>query len=199
MKTAPVDKPNARRNGWQRLRTDYPYVHPLGMFQVRRDRAIWPDGIERPYAFVEAGPVVIVVPVTVDGNVVLIRQFRYTIDEWVWEVPAGGSHDFAGDDLAELAARELHEEIGGKAERLEFIGPYRPGVGILDQLFHIYLATGVRIGENHPEPGENIEIHPTPIRRALEMVYADEIADEASGYALLRCERRLRALMAQEW
>ena len=191
MKIPATAKPNARRNGWERLRTDYPYVHPLGMFRVRRDRARWPDGIERPFAFIEAGPVVVVVPVTVDREIVLIRQFRYTIDEWVWEVPAGGSHDFAGDDLADLARRELREEIGGEAENLEFIGLYRPGVGVLDQLFHIYLATGVRLGENHPGPGENIEIHPTPIRRALEMVYADEIADGASGYALLRCARRL--------
>ena len=128
-----TERPNAHRNGWQRLRTEYPYVHPLGMFQVRRDLAIWPDGVARPYAFIEVGPAIIIVPVTVGGDVVLIRQFRYTVDAWMWELPAGGTHDFDGDDLADLARSELREEIGGTAEALEFVGLYRSGVGLIDQ------------------------------------------------------------------
>ena len=189
-----TERPNAQRNGWQRLRTEYPYVHPLGMFQVRRDQAIWPDGIERPYAFIEVGPAIIIVPVTADGNVVLIRQFRYTVDDWMWELPAGGTHDFEGDDLADLARSELHEEIGGTAETLEFVGLYRSGVGLIDQQFRIYLATGVQLGENALEPGELIEIHPTPIEQALEMVHTGIIIDGPSGFALMRCESQLRAL-----
>ena len=187
-------KPNAQRNGWQTLRIEYPYVHPLGMFRVRRDCAIWPDGIERPYAFVEVGPAIVIVPVTANGEVVLIREFRYTVDDWMWELPAGGTHDFQGDDLADLVRSELHEEIGGEAETLEFIGLYRSGVGLIDQQFHIYLATGVHLGDNQLEPGELIEIHPTPIARALEMVHTGVIIDGPSAYALFRCEPRLRAL-----
>ena len=194
-KVGPIERPNAERSGWKRLRTEYPYRHRLGMFQVRQDAAIWPDGIERPYAFIEVNPAIIIVPVTVDGDVVLIRQFRYTVDAWMWELPAGGTHDFDGDDLADLARSELHEEIGGEAETLEFIGLYRSGVGLIDQKFSIYLATGVRLGERHLEPGELIEIHPTPIERALEMVHTGIIIDGPSGFALLRCAPRLRALM----
>ena len=68
-------------------------------------------------------------------------------------------------------------------------------MGLIDQKFSIYLATGVRLGENHLEPGELIEIHPTPIERALEMVHNGEIIDGPSGFALMRCEPHLRALM----
>jgi len=189
-----AERPNAQRNGWKTLRIEYPYVHPLGMFRVRRDHAIWPDGVERPYAFIEVGPAIIIVPVTASGEVVLIREFRYTVDAWMWELPAGGTHDFYGDDLADLERSELREEIGGEAEMLEFVGLYRSGVGLIDQQFHIYLATDVRLGDNHLEPGELIEIHPTPIDRALAMVHSGEIIDGPSAFALLRCEPRLRAM-----
>ena len=73
------------------------------------------------------------------GEVVLIRQFRYIVDEWLWEVPAGGSHDFAGDDLTELVRRELREEIGGEAEAIEHIGTFHPMPGAGYKLFYLYL------------------------------------------------------------
>ena len=82
-KANPIERPNAERSGWKRLRTEYPYRHRLGMFQVRQDVAIWPDGVERPYAFIEVNPAIIIVPVTTDGRIVLIRQFRYTVDAWM--------------------------------------------------------------------------------------------------------------------
>ncbi len=189
-----MDKPNARRNGWELLRTEYPYTHQ--MFRVRADWLRWPDGVERSFTYWEAKPVVIVVPVTPAGEVVLIRQFRYIVDEWLWEVPAGGSHDFEGDDLAELVQRELHEEIGGEAETIEHIGAFHPLPGAGHKVCHLYLATGVRLEENHPEPGELIEVHPIPVERALEMVRNGEIAGAPSAYALLRCEPQLRALAA---
>ncbi|MGC9356278.1 MAG: NUDIX domain-containing protein [Anaerolineae bacterium] len=186
------DKPNAAKNGWQLLSTEYPYTHP--MFRVRTDLLRWPDGGVRPFSYPVSGPVVIIVPVTPEGEVVLIRQFRYIVDEWLWELPAGGSHDFEGDDLVDLARRELLEEVGGEAEALAYVGDFHPMPGMVHKVFHIYLATGVRLGESRPEPGEIIEVHPVPVERALAMAQNGEIADATSAYALLRCTEYLQSL-----
>jgi ADP-ribose pyrophosphatase len=191
-----MDKPNAHKNGWELLRTEYPYRH--FMFDVRTDHLRWPDGEVRPFTYPEAGPSVFIVPVTPTGEVVLLHQFRYIVDEWLWEIPAGGSHDSEEEALVDLARRELREEIGGEADALEYVGDFHPMAGMVHKVFHLYLATGVRMEEGRAatEPGEQIEVHRVPVERALEMARNGEIRSAPSAYALLRCEERLRALAA---
>jgi ADP-ribose pyrophosphatase len=186
----PDDKSNARAYGWQRLATDYPYTYR--MFRVRRDQVRWPDGHVSSYAYVQGANAVWVVPVTPEGQVVLIRQFRYTIDSWSWEVPAGGFHDFAGEPL-DLARKELAEEIGGESDDWLYVGSFRPGVSTIDELCHVVLARGVRMTcPPHREPGEIIEMHVLPLERALEMARSGEMVDGHSALALLRCEPLIR-------
>jgi len=187
-----MNKPNAHRYGWDLVRTEHPYTHT--MFKVRQDWVRWPDGVERPFTYIETPPVVQIIPVTCAGDIVLIRQYRYIPDAWFWELPAGGSYNFNGDDLADLARRELHEEIGGEAQALQYLGTFRPGLGLLNEVIHTYLATGVELGTPDPEPGELIEIHPTSVDRALEMARNGEIISAPSAYVLLRFEDLLRTL-----
>lgn len=186
----PQEKLNAPAHGWRRLSTEYPFDYH--MFRIRRDRVRWPDGQVRPYAYIEADGAVWVVPVTADGQVILIHQFRYTIDDWCWEVVAGGFHDFDGSPL-ELAQRELAEEIGGSSDDWLLVGSFRPGVSTIDEICHIVLARNVRLDrEPHREPGEIIEVHTVPLERALKMAYSGEMMDGHSAFALLRCEPYLR-------
>lgn len=181
-----IEKPNGVRLGWERLETTYPFDYP--MFRVRKDIVRWPDGHVAPYAYVEAVGAVWVVPVTSEGNVVLIRQFRYTMDAWCWEVPAGGFHDFQGSPM-DLARRELAEEVGGTSRDWRYVGSFRPGNSIIDELCHIVLAQGVHLDrEPRREAGELIEIHEVPACKALEMARSGDIADGHSALALLRCE-----------
>ncbi|MGC9348935.1 MAG: NUDIX domain-containing protein, partial [Anaerolineae bacterium] len=139
-----MDKPNAERLGWRLRHTHRPFANRY--FQVRQDELIRPDGERQSYSYVEFSPVVVVVPVTVQREIVLIRQFRYTIDDWIWEVPAGGSHDFDGDDLEILVRRELREEIGGRTGKVTWMGHFNPLIGKADVVFIIYLATEVELG-----------------------------------------------------
>jgi len=185
-----IDKPNGVAVGWQRLTTDYPYTHPI--FRIRRDKVRWPDGHVAPYTYVQGTGAVWVVPVTTEGQVVLIRQFRYTVDDWCWEVPAGGYHDFTGDPI-DLAKRELAEEVGGESDDWHYVGSFRPGTSIIDELCHIVLARGVRLDrEPQPEPGEIIQVHLVEPERALEMARNGEIVDGHSALALLRCTSYLK-------
>ena len=180
------DKLNARAYGWQRLDTSYPYAYH--MFRVRQDRVRWPDGHVGTYSYVQGAGAVWVVPVTAEGLVVLIRQFRYTVDDWSWEVPAGGFHDFSGSPL-DLAQRELAEEAGGTSDDWLHVGTFRPGVSTIDEICHIFLARDVRLEHGpEPEPSEIIEVHLVSRERALEMARNGEIIDGHSALALLRCE-----------
>ena len=186
-----TDKPNGIALGWQRLTTEYPYTYH--MFRVRLDQVRWPDGHVGPYAYVQSTGAVWVVPVTADGQIVLIRQFRYTVDDWCWEVPAGGFHDFSGSPL-DLARRELAEEIGGRSDDWVYVGSYRPGVSTIDEICHVVLARDVRLDqEPRREPAEIIEVHLVPPARALEMARSGEMVDGHSALALLRCEPYLVA------
>ena len=183
---AETDKPNGVAVGWQRLTTDYPYTYHK--FRVRQDQVRWPDGHVAPYAYIQAPGAVWVVPVTPDGQIVLIRQFRYTLDDWCWEVPAGGLHDFSGSPI-ELAKRELAEEVGGESDDWLYVGSYRPGVSIIDEICHVVLARDVRLDrEPQREPGEIIEMHLVSLERALEMARNGEMVDGHSALAILRCE-----------
>ena len=187
----PDDKSNGISLGWQRLATDYPYSHK--MFRVRRDQAHWPDGHVAPYVYIQACGALWIVPVTAEGQIVLIRQFRYTLDDWSWEVPAGGFHDFSGSPL-ELAKRELAEEVGGRSDDWLYVGDFRPGVSLFDEVCHIVLARDVRLDlEPAREPGEIIKVHLVPPERALEMARNGEIVDGHSALALLRCEPYLQS------
>lgn len=185
------DKCNGQAYGWQRLATDYPYTSH--MFRVRRDQVRWPDDHVAPYVYIQACGAIWVVPVTADGQIVLIRQFRYTLDDWCWEVPAGGFHDFTGSPI-DLAKRELVEEVGGTSDDWLYVGWFRPGVSVIDEICHVVLARNVRLGcEPQREPGEIIEVHLVSPERALEMARNGEIVDGHSALALLRCEPYLRS------
>lgn len=184
-----TDKPNGIAFGWQRLATDYPYTYH--MFRVRRDQVRWPDGHVAPYAYIQCPGAVWVVPVTTEGQVILIRQFRYTMDDWCWEVVAGGFHDFSGSPV-DLAKRELAEEVGGISDDWLHVSSFRPGVSIIDEICHIVLARDVRLDlEPHREPGEIIEVYLVSPERALEMARNGEMVDGHSALALLRCESYL--------
>lgn len=180
------DKLNAHAYGWKRLATDYPYTN--SRFRVRQDQVQWPDGHVAPYVYIQAPGAVWVVPMTPDRKIVLIRQFRYAVDDWCWEVPAGGFHDFTGNPL-ELAQRELAEEVGGVSDDWTYVGTFRRGVSTVDEVCYITLARNVQFAlEPNREPGEIIEVHLVNPDHALAMARNGEIIDALSALALLRCE-----------
>ncbi len=185
------DKPEAARLGWQVLETDYPFEN--AWLRLRRDRVITPAEKQHAFTYVDKLPVVFVLPLTPEGEMVLIRQFRYIVDAWLWQIPAGGSHDFDGT-LAELARKELWEEAGGKAENVFPLGHFFGASGVMNQTLHAYLATGVELdGEDHTEETEMIEVHVLPVDEALRG-FREELSDAFDGYVVLRYEPLLRAI-----
>jgi 8-oxo-dGTP pyrophosphatase MutT (NUDIX family) len=161
-------------------------------FNVRQDEIVTPDGKPGVYNVVQHPGAVWIIPVTRAGEIVLIYSYRYTVDDWCWEIPAGGLKD--GLAPAEVAITELREEIGGAAGQLEYFGQFYTANGIANEVAHIFIATDVILGTTAHEPAEVIEIYRKPLAEVLRMAQANEISDGPSALALLLCAKRLREL-----
>lgn len=175
---------------WQALSVERPIVTPW--FSVRQDRVLTHAGAEIGYTYVEHPGAVYVVPVTAGGEVLLLRQYRYPVHDWCWEVPAGGIEH--GEDGVIAAARELAEELGGVSRAIRSVATFYASNGISDERSQVYLAVGVERGESRLEPTELLRVVAVPPAEALCMAHAGEITDGQSALALLLCEPLLRAL-----
>ncbi len=161
-------------------------------FSIRQDEVVLPNGAPNAFNIVNHPGAVWVIPVTPEGEIVLIYQYRQSVEDWCWELPAGGIK--FGISLKGTVRQELKEEVGGTAEAIEKIGEYYTSNGISNEVAHLFLATGVVLEERRPEPAEVLEVHRVPIAEALRMVRSNEINDGPSALALLLCEGELRAL-----
>jgi len=125
-----------------------------------------------------------VLPLHDDGTVTLIRQLRPAAASHLIEVPAGRLGP--GEDLAACGRRELAEETGLNAERLTPLGILHSSPGVLDEVIHLYLATGLRQGKAEPEQYEEIATLRLPLAEALKMARDGRISDGKTIAALFR-------------
>lgn len=161
-------------------------------YSVRQDAIVLPDGGTAVYNTVTKSAAVWIVPVLGDGRIAMIYTYRHTVDDWCWEIPAGGVKP--GQSLKEAALIELREEVGGIPQKIEHVHQFYTANGICDEVGHIFLATGVATGPTQHEPVEIIEIHPLPISEVLDMAHSGKITDATSALAILLCESRLRQM-----
>jgi ADP-ribose pyrophosphatase len=135
---------------------------------LRRDRLRDPAGREYVREVVEHPGAAVVVPLLPDGRVVLVRQYRYAVDAWLLELPAGTLE--AGEDPRECAARELTEETGYRAGKIVPLGSVYPSPGVLTEEMHFFAARGLSPGECDRDPGEQMEVRvlePREVRRRI--------------------------------
>ena len=161
-------------------------------YSIRQDQIILPNGQPGVYNVIVKTPAVWIIPVTTEGQIALIYTYRYTIDDWCWEIPAGSVKP--GQTPQEAAIDELREEVGGSAAAWQFVSQFYAANGICDEVGHIFLATGVSLSQPDHEPAEVIQIHPKPIAEVLEMARSGQISDGPSALGLLLAESKLRGL-----
>ena len=126
-----------------------------------------------------------------DGNVVLVRQYRYAVDESLWELPAGRLDP--GESAQQGAARELEEEAGLAAQQLEPLAVFYTTPGFCDEAMHLFRATGLTSVPPRPESDERIEVRSCPLEEAREMIRRGEVCEGKTLVALLfEVERRAR-------
>jgi ADP-ribose pyrophosphatase len=147
------------------------------IFRVERDRVSLPGGRVLEMEAVRHRGSVVLVPVPRPGQVILIRQFRYVIGRWIWELPAGSLE--AGERPLRAARRECQEEIGLRPSRLRRLGVYYPTPGFCDERMIFYVCSGLR----RPrlalagDPDEQIEPRTFNIGEVWKLVDKGEVAD----------------------
>ena len=124
----------------------------------------------------------VILPVLADGSIVLIRNYRFAIDEVLWEIPAGGLAP--DEDPAVCAARELAEETGYTAGRIEKLGEFYTCPGATDEMLYAYLATELVPGEQNLEAYEEISVE-VCTEQAVRRMIADGTIHDGKTIAAL--------------
>ena len=167
---------------WRTLERRYLYRNPWCAFRV--DEVALPGGATIEYGVLEGGGFASVVPLTEDGRVVLVRQWRQPLGAFTLELPSGGVD--RGENPREAAERELFEEAGFRAVGLEHLVSIHTSTGRTDEVCHLFRCRAVRDpGGPRPEPTEFIQVVELPLGEALEQVSSGGITDAATVLGLL--------------
>lgn len=156
------------------------------VLEFRVDTVELPDGSLATRELVHHPGGVAVVPVDDEGYVYLVRQWRKPYEEAVLEIPAGkrdkGEHPLTG------AKRELNEETGLIAEKYTDLGSFYPSPGYVDEVIYLYLATGLKKGDAHPDDDEYVETEKIHIDTLTDMIMKNEIKDGKTIAAVLKAK-----------
>ena len=159
-------------------------VYQGGLLHVKKDEVRLPDGETSGREWITHPGASAIVPVDAEGQVVLVRQFRFPAGREFWEVPAG-KLDARGEDPLVAARRELAEEVQLTAERWTRLGTTYPAIGYSDEVIHLFLAEGLQPSDETTDDDEFVEPFRIPLERAVEMARRGEIQDGKSCVALL--------------
>ena len=164
-----------------------PIVFKGRVFAVEVERRRFPNGQEHEVAIVRHNPSVVLIPIQDDGRVILIRQYRASIDRVIWEIPAGRVDD--GEEPDAAAARECEEEIGLVPGTIERIRGLYPTPGFCDEELIFYRVSNLRPpppdSSHKPDEDEDIESMAVALDEARAMVDRGEIIDLKTAYGLL--------------
>lgn len=118
-----------------------------------------------------------------DPQILLIRQFRHAADAFIYEIPAGKLD--GEEDPRVCAERELREETGCSAEKIEHLCTFYTTPGFTDERIHAFMATGLKRGDTAHEKDEFMSLATVTVSRALEMIRSGELNDAKSALAIL--------------
>jgi len=147
------------------------------VFDVHRERVKLPHGPTATVDVVRHPPSVVILPVPEPGSIVLIRQYRHAVRQWLWEVPAGSVDE--GESPEAAARRECHEEIGQVPETVVRLGALFPTPGYCDEEMIFFRVSGLADSASAAavDEDEDIEARTFTLREARDMVRRGEIVD----------------------
>jgi len=173
-------------SGWTRLGSAARYTR--GKLTLREDAWRLPDGQEVVYPVLHVGTTVGVLPFVDDAHVLLVGQYRHLQRAMSWELPGGGA--LAGEDPLAAAQRELREEGGYRAERLELLTRFWPSNAYLDEVAYCYAAYGLTQDPLPADHDEFLERRVVAAEEAIRMARDGEITESVSKVTLLQYASR---------
>jgi len=163
------------------------------VFGVRRDSVLEPGGVKATREVVTHPGSVVVLPVFPDGRILMIRQYRHSVRQYLWELVAGSKAP--GESFATGARRELLEETGYTARRMHKLLDLFPTPGFVSENMVIFLAEGLKAGKAQPEADEKIVTRIFSLREIESWIRVGKIRDAKSVAGILyyaHCMRNRR-------
>ncbi len=170
----PESGPDESNNPWRRVRRSVVYENPW--IRVLHDDVIRPDGEPGIYGVVHYRNLAVgVVVIGQDDRVLLVGQYRYPLDQYSWEIPAGGCPE--GEDPLDTAHRELQEETGYTARSMRLLIRSHLSNSVGDEDAYCYLAEEITPGPASPEGTEDLSLAWVDLPTVLQRIKAGEITD----------------------
>ena len=154
------------------------------MIEIYSDTISVPNGNVVHWDFVKHNGAAAVVPITDDGKVVMVRQFRNALDRETLEIPAGGL-DSLDEPTLDAAARELEEETGYKSNDLVFLITVATTVAFCNEKIDIYLARNLIQSKQNLDEDEYVEVEEYTVDELADMIYAGKINDSKTIAAIM--------------
>lgn len=159
-------------------------------FQLITEAVSLPNGRCVEMDYVQHPGAVAIVPFLDRDQILMIRQYRFVTGGEIMEIPAGKLDP--GETPESCAARELVEETGYRAGRIERLGAIWASPGFTDEIIHLFAAFDLEKSTQQLEPDEIIELRPMPLTEAIEMLRASEVSDAKSLIALMLAAEKQR-------
>ena len=156
---------------------------------VRQDVAELQNGNAAPREVVEHPGGVGIVPVTPDNKILMVRQYRYPMEEELLEIPAGKLSD--GEDPYHCAVRELSEETGCSAGKIVDLGAVYPSPGFCREMLYIFLALDLKQGQMHLDENELLSVEAFGFEELMEMIMANKLPDAKSIIGIMKAKEYL--------
>jgi ADP-ribose pyrophosphatase len=151
-------------------------------FKIRRDTLKTPDGRETKLEIVDHGGSVVILPVDDENNLLFVRQYRHAAGKDVLELPAGTRDE--DEPYETCAAREIREETGMEAGKLQKIGEFYLAPGYSTEYMAVFLATDLKENPLQADDDEFLEVKKIPLKKAVGMAATGEVPDAKSLAAL---------------
>ena len=148
-----------------------------------------PNGKSSTREWIKHPGAVCIIPILPNGNLCLIRQYRYGPRAEFIEIPAGKLD--VGEDPLVCAKRELEEEIGYIAGKLTFLTNIHPAIGFSNEKMWVYLAEDLILSKQNLDQDEFLELYPLPVKKAIDLIYEGKITDVKTVIGILWLDKFL--------
>ncbi len=157
---------------------------------VLEETLLTPDNREVKWDMVEHPGAAAVVPVTDDGKIILVKQYRASCDDLTLEIPAGVL-DAVDEEPILCAKRELREETGYESDDVEFLYNFYSSIGLFEEVIHIFVAKNLKLSEQDLDEHEIIELFTYTLDEIIDMIFKGEILDNKTISAILMYKESL--------
>lgn len=179
----------SNKGQWKTISSSVKYKSPY--ITVIEDEVIKPDGSEGKYSYVKTLQTLSIVPLDKKNNLYLCRQYRYIFKDYSLEIPRGFVDK--GETIEQAARRELKEEAGVIADKVEQIGELRLSIGLIDEHAKVYLAQDLKeVKVFTPQANEISKVNKYPLEKVVQMIKEGEIKDGLTVGAVLLAKAYLR-------